>query len=220
MPPTTAAVADRPTARGPTPVPRPARQPIAATAEPKQTALNSPPYRSPALTQFCTCRAIVTSGKPKPRITVAMPSRPARSSTRVITGITSIAAIIRGSTSMVIGSSPIVIRASISSFTFMVPISAAKAEPVRPARITAASSGPKFAQQADRDQVGDEDVGAEPPHRHRRLERQDQADQIAEQQHQRQRAHAGLIDVAQQVGHAAACAGAAAAGRPPRRPRR
>ena len=75
-------------------------------------------------------------------MTVAMPSMPARSSTKVMTGITSIAAMMRGSTSMVIGSSPIVIRASTSSFTFMVPISAAKAEPVRPARITAASSGP------------------------------------------------------------------------------
>ena len=75
-------------------------------------------------------------------MTVAMPSRPAVSSANVITGITSMAAIMRGSTSMVIGSRPIVTSASTSSFTFMVPISAAKAEPVRPARITEASNGP------------------------------------------------------------------------------
>ena len=71
-----------------------------------------------------------------------MPSRPARSSDSVSAGVTSMAARIRGSTSMVIGSSPIVTSASISSFTFMVPISAAKAEPVRPARITEVSNGP------------------------------------------------------------------------------
>ncbi len=40
------------------------------------------------------------------------------------------------------GSSPIVVRASSSSLTFMVPISAANAEPERPARMIAVKIGP------------------------------------------------------------------------------
>ena len=75
-------------------------------------------------------------------MTSLMPISPATSSSTVIAGMTSIAASMRGRTSIVIGSRPIVVSASISSLTFMVPISAAKADPVRPARITAARSGP------------------------------------------------------------------------------
>ena len=40
------------------------------------------------------------------------------------------------------GLSPIVVRASSSSLTFIVPISAAKADPDRPARIIAVKRGP------------------------------------------------------------------------------
>ena len=53
-----------------------------------------------------------------------------------------IAATTRGITRNLIGSSPIVLRASSSSFTFIVPISAAKAEPLRLARTNAVINGP------------------------------------------------------------------------------
>ena len=79
---------------------------------------------------------------PEPTRTTLSPPSPAASSSTVSTGIISSAAAMRGSTSMVIGSIPMVASASTSWFTFMVPISAAKAEPERPASTTEASSGP------------------------------------------------------------------------------
>ncbi len=75
-------------------------------------------------------------------MTKVMPTRPEISISSASPGITSIAAINRGSTSIVTGSMPMVRMAATSSFTTMVPNSAAKAEPVRPASTTAASSGP------------------------------------------------------------------------------
>ena len=71
-----------------------------------------------------------------------MPTSPDRSISKASTGIASVAASTRGSTSQAIGSMPMMRSASTSSFTRMVPISAAKAEPVRPASTTAAISGP------------------------------------------------------------------------------
>ena len=121
------------------------------------------------------------------------------SSVSVITGITSIAANIRGSTSMVIGSSPIVFRASSSSFTFMVPISAANADPGPAREDHRRQQRPELAHQADRHQVGNEDIGTEAPHRHRRLKRQDHPDQKPQHHQQWQRAQPGGVDIPQQV---------------------
>ena len=61
---------------------------------------------------------------------------------------------------------------------------------------------PELAQQADGDQIGHIQVGAEAAHRHQRLEGQDQPHQHADQQHQRHRPHAGLVGGAQQIGAA------------------
>ena len=71
-----------------------------------------------------------------------MPTNPAKSISTVSTGIITVAASKRGSTSMVIASTPMVASASNSWLTFMVPISAANAEPLRPASTIAVSSGP------------------------------------------------------------------------------
>ena len=81
----------------------------------------------------------------------------------------------RGVTRKRTGSRPIVVSASISWLTRIVPISAANAAPVRPASRIAVISGPSSRTIAEADQVGDEDLGAESLHRHRRLERQDHA---------------------------------------------
>ena len=69
------------------------------------------------------------------------PRIPAMSPKIVSSGIMQIIAIIFGTTRKRIGSKPMVRSASISSDTFMVPISAAKAEPARPVAITATISG-------------------------------------------------------------------------------
>ena len=71
-----------------------------------------------------------------------MPSSPDRSISSASTGITRMAASTRGSTSQAIGSMPMMRSASTSSFTRIVPNSAANAEPVRPAKTTAAINGP------------------------------------------------------------------------------
>lgn len=78
------------------------------------------------------------------------------------------------------------------------PISAAKAEPLRPDSTNAASNGPS-SRSSRSDEVRDIDVRAEPAHRHQRLERQDKPNQQPEQQHQRYRLHAGLICGTQQI---------------------
>ena len=74
--------------------------------------------------------------------TMQPPKSPAISEKIVSTGITSADATMRGSTRNLTGGNPIVVSASSSSSTFMVPISAANALPVRPARMIAVTSGP------------------------------------------------------------------------------
>ena len=73
--------------------------------------------------------------------TIPPPTRPARLAKTVSSGMTRTPARTRGMARKGSGSSPIVSRASISSFTFIVPISAAKAEPDRPARMMAVKNG-------------------------------------------------------------------------------
>ena len=69
----------------------------------------------------------------KESITRPPPINPTMPAKIVNSGVTNIVASRRGTTRKRSGSSAIVVRASISSFTFIVPISAAKAAPVRPA---------------------------------------------------------------------------------------
>ena len=64
------------------------------------------------------------------------------SATSTSSGRASVAARMRGATRYFIGSVESVVSASIWSVTRMVPISAAKAAPMRPATISAASTGP------------------------------------------------------------------------------
>ena len=64
----------------------------------------------------------------------------------------------RGSTRNSIGEMPMVVSASISSFTFMVPSWAAKAAPVRPAMMIAGHHRAHLAHHGDADQVGDVDL--------------------------------------------------------------
>ena len=142
IPPTTAAVAASPTARGPLPAVRPARQPMRATAAAKIMPLNRPRRKSCGPVEAVIWATMAEAGKPKNMRTEPMPSRPETSMATMRAGMTSMAAAMRGRTSMVGGSMPMVVRAAISSLTCMVPSSAAKAEPVRPARMTATSSGP------------------------------------------------------------------------------
>ena len=75
-------------------------------------------------------------------ITSAPPNSPITSASTASSGITSAAASSRGSTRKRTGSSPKVTIALTSSFTFCVPIWAAKAAPVRPANTMAVISGP------------------------------------------------------------------------------
>lgn len=69
------------------------------------------------------------------------PRIPAKSAIKVMNGIEITTAKIRGRTRKFIMSKPMVFRESISSETFIVPISAAKAEPERPAMSIAVISG-------------------------------------------------------------------------------
>ena len=94
---------------------------------------------------------------------------------------------------------PSVSSASISSPVFMLPIWAANAAPVRPARTTAAIIGPISRTTREADQVGNEDVGAELPQLHRGLVRHDQADQQADQADDGQGHGAALLHLAETV---------------------
>ena len=84
----------------------------------------------------------VTNGIEKLCSVSAPPSRPIRSANSVSSGVISSAAMIRGATRKRTGSRPIVVSASTSSLTFIVPISAANAAPERPASRIAVISGP------------------------------------------------------------------------------
>ena len=94
--------------------------------------------------------------------------------------------------------------ASISWFTFMVPSCAANAEPVRPAMMIAVIRQPISRTVAMRDQVGDVDAGAELLQLHGADERDDHADEEADQRDDRQRLGAALLDDQREVAPAEA----------------
>ena len=75
-------------------------------------------------------------------MTTAPPIKPNKSAKMVSSGVMNTAATTRVTTKKRTGSSPMVLSASISSRTFMVPSSAANAEPERPAKMIAVISGP------------------------------------------------------------------------------
>ena len=81
-------------------------------------------------------------GKPNPNKTGIPPSKPAYIPKMVRTGVNKMPATTRWTTRNWTGDKPIVWRAFSSSFTFIVPSSAAKAEPERPASMIAAITGP------------------------------------------------------------------------------
>ena len=114
----------------------------------------------------------------------------------------------RGSTRNSIGEMPIVVSASISSFTCIVPSWAAKAAPVRPGHDDGRHHGAHLPRHGDAHQVGDVDLGAELPELHGADEGQDQSDQKADQRDDGQRARAAVLDDEGEV--AALEAGAAA----------
>src|SRR5262245_24578109 len=90
---------------------------------------------------------------------------------------------------------PMVVSASISWVTFMVPSWAANAAPVRPAMTMPVIIAPD----GDPDQVGDVDRGAELLQLHGADEGHDHTDQEADQRHDRQRVGARLLDVEPEV---------------------
>src|SRR5215467_12699053 len=139
---TTALVVDSPTALAPLLVCNPRRQPMAATTMPNANDLPSPPTMSPTVTADLTWMMYVTSGNPNESITTAPPMRPSNPAKMASSGVIATAAITRGTTKNPTGSSPIVVRASSSSLTFIVPSSAANAEPDLPARMMAVNNGP------------------------------------------------------------------------------
>ena len=89
-----------------------------------------------------TCCQKTCVGMPIVESTSAPPTSPASSWKMVSGGIASAAATMRGITRKRTGGRPIVVSAFSSSFAFIVPISAAKALPVRPARMIAVTTGP------------------------------------------------------------------------------
>ena len=73
---------------------------------------------------------------------IAAPHKPIMSATKVSNGSVITSAITRGTTSVDMASMPITASASTSSRAFMTPISAANAEPERPATMMAVTSTP------------------------------------------------------------------------------
>ena len=83
--------------------------------------------------------------------------------------------------------------ASISSLTCMVPISAVKALPERPATMIAVSRTPSSRRHADAEQIDGEDLGAEAAQLIGALIGEDDADQERQQPDDGQRRHAGAL---------------------------
>ena len=89
---------------------------------------------------------------------------------------------------------PSVVKASISWVTFMVPSCAAKPEPVRPAMMMPVMIAAHLAHHGDRHQVRDVDLRAEAQKLNGADERQDHADQNADERDDRQRMGATFLD--------------------------
>ena len=108
-------------------------------------------------------------------------------------------AITRGSTRNSIGEMPIVVSASISCVTFIVPSCAAKAAPVRPAMMIAVIIAPMSRAIADADQVGDRDRRAELLELHGAHEGENHADQETDQRDDAERVGAAILDRDHQI---------------------
>ena len=120
----------------------PAAQPTSPTSAPKNAPLTMPNEIVNTVETSATWRQKTGVGTSIMLSTIAPPMSPASSAKIVSTGIAATAATTRGMTRKRTGGSPIVVSASSSSSTFIAPISAANALPVRPARTMAVTRGP------------------------------------------------------------------------------
>src|SRR6185436_2101984 len=139
---TTVEVVLSPTLRASRATSNPMRQAIMAMKAPNTGALATP--MTNALIGSTACRRSRNAAAPMSSCqapTSMPPATPATSPTNTSTGSATTIAARRGITSTWTGDRPRVLMASISSCTFIVPSCAVKAEPERPATITAASSG-------------------------------------------------------------------------------
>ena len=140
-----------------------------------RTSWRSPPA-GPSRRPGCRPRAGTSgSGMLKLIIVSAPPRMPTRSANSVSSGTISTAARMRVTTRKRTGSSPIVV----SAFNFLVDLHRADLRGERragaPGEQDRRHQRSQLAQDRQADQVGDEDLGAELAHRHRRLEREDDA---------------------------------------------
>ena len=142
MPETTARVAASPTDEAPADVCRPRRQPMPAIRIANTNDLIHPAMKSEKPTMPSTSWTNVMNGIENDCSVSAPPSRLTRSANSVKRGVISSAAMTRVVTRKRTGSRPIVVSASTSWLTFIVPISAANAAPERPASRMAVISGP------------------------------------------------------------------------------
>src|SRR5271165_1138373 len=140
---TTARVVERPTCSAPPPVDRPSRQPTAVMVMPNIKALTRPVITSrrnnassEALMYLIKVKSACATPKSEP------PKTPMKLAQMVRHGSMTIMAINFGATRKWTGLMAMVSSASISSLTFMVPSSAATAEPERPITTMAVMSGP------------------------------------------------------------------------------
>src|SRR5208282_2119156 len=112
----------------------PCMQPMTPMKKAKIGALNRPTKRSQPSTAFRTrSRYCSADTSRSDREIIAPPSKPIMSEKNASSGRAITRAINRGTTRTCKGSMPITLSASISSRNFITPISAAKAEPERPA---------------------------------------------------------------------------------------
>ena len=139
---TTLIVVCRPTLSAPMPTRKPWKHPTVATMAAKTGALLIPTRNEERVPAWgARCRK---SWKPTPSCPAAMaipPATPIRPASTVSSGRARTSPTTRGATSSSTGSMPMVRRASTSSWTFMDPICAVKADPVRPATMIAAIIG-------------------------------------------------------------------------------
>ncbi len=101
----------------------------------------------------------------------------------------------RGCTSVSTASTPVASSASTSSFSFIEPISAAKALPVRPATMIAREQHAQFTQHTDGDQVHHVDAGPILARLARRKIGNDHRDQEGDQRHDGDGRQAGVINM-------------------------
>ena len=210
MPPTTAAVAASPTARGPRPAPSPARQPTRPMASPKTAALARPPTRS---LQVDPGLQLLDHGDRR-EAERAHHHGHAQQAGQVHQQRQHRHHQHRRQQPRQHQPGDRVDPHDAQRVDLLVHRHGAELGGIGRAGAAGEDHGghqrPQLAQQGDADEVGDEDLGAELPHRDGGLEGQDQADQEAEQRGQPEGAQPGLVQVPQHLG----------AAQPPGRPQR